>query len=95
MLLEHLAVDSECDGYASKEKCAELKQPISDYRFFNDECLQRYTLMCAQQFDGGLRDKPSKSRDFYHTCYNLSGLSASQHYPNGETMNWGSPSNLV
>jgi prenyltransferase beta subunit len=57
--------------------------------------LSRYTLMCAQQFDGGLRDKPSKSRDFYHTCYNLSGLSASQHLPNGETLVWGSPSNLV
>lgn len=51
--------------------------------------------MCAQQFDGGLRDKPSKSRDFYHTCYNLSGLSASQHLPNKEIVNWGSMSNVV
>jgi hypothetical protein len=29
--------------------------------------------------NGRLRDKPSKSRDFYHSCYNLSGLSVSQH----------------
>jgi protein farnesyltransferase subunit beta len=29
--------------------------------------------------DGGLRDKPSKMRDYYHSCYNLSGLSVSQH----------------
>jgi len=28
---------------------------------------------------GGLRDKPSKPRDFYHSCYNLGGLSVSQH----------------
>ncbi|CAH2080019.1 unnamed protein product [Thlaspi arvense] len=28
---------------------------------------------------GGFRDKPSKSRDFYHTCYCLSGLSVAQH----------------
>ena len=41
--------------------------------------LQRYILLCAQDVNGGLRDKPSKSRDFYHSCYNLSGLSVSQH----------------
>lgn len=28
---------------------------------------------------GGLRDKPSKRRDYYHTCYCLSGLSVAQH----------------
>jgi protein farnesyltransferase subunit beta len=42
--------------------------------------LQRYILLCAQDLKGGLRDKPSKPRDFYHSCYNLSGLSISQHY---------------
>lgn len=42
--------------------------------------LQRYILLCAQDVNGGLRDKPSCSRDFYHSCYNLSGLSISQHY---------------
>jgi protein farnesyltransferase subunit beta len=46
---------------------------------FNQHCLQRYILYCAQNFtDGGLRDKPGKSRDFYHTCYSLSGLSVAQ-----------------
>lgn len=35
--------------------------------------------MCSQQSDGGLRDKPGKGRDFYHTCYTLSGLSVAQH----------------
>lgn len=29
---------------------------------------------------GGLRDKPGKPADYYHTCYCLSGLSCSQHY---------------
>ena len=42
--------------------------------------LERYILLCAQDIHGGLRDKPSKSRDFYHSCYNLSGLSVAQHY---------------
>jgi protein farnesyltransferase subunit beta len=47
---------------------------------YNVEFLQRYTLLCCQQAGGGLRDKPSKNRDFYHTCYTLSGLSIAQHY---------------
>lgn len=46
---------------------------------FDREELQEYVLMCSQQSDGGLRDKPGKSRDFYHTCYTLSGLSVAQH----------------
>ena len=25
-------------------------------------------------------DKPGKSRDFYHTCYTLSGLAVAQHF---------------
>lgn len=29
---------------------------------------------------GGLRDKPGKPPDFYHTCYCLSGLAAAQQY---------------
>ncbi|KAM3575907.1 hypothetical protein VYU27_002242 [Nannochloropsis oceanica] len=44
----------------------------------NQHALQRYILHCAQALDGGLRDKPGKPRDFYHTCYNLSGLSCAQ-----------------
>ena len=42
--------------------------------------LERYILLCAQEVTGGLRDKPSKPRDFYHTCYCLSGLSVAQWY---------------
>jgi protein farnesyltransferase subunit beta len=47
---------------------------------FREAMLQRYILLCAQDMNGGLRDKPSTSRDFYHSCYNLSGLSISQHF---------------
>lgn len=47
---------------------------------FDEGMLQRYILLCAQDVHGGLRDKPSANRDFYHTCYNLSGLSVAQHY---------------
>jgi protein farnesyltransferase subunit beta len=44
--------------------------------------IQRYVLTLAYSIldiRGGLRDKPSKPRDFYHSCYNLSGLSVAQH----------------
>lgn len=44
----------------------------------NQKALQMYILHCAQNEVGGLRDKPGKSRDFYHSCYALSGLSIAQ-----------------
>lgn len=46
---------------------------------FDQAMLERYILLCAQEVKGGLRDKPSKARDFYHSCYTLSGLSVAQH----------------
>jgi len=53
---------------------------------FDREMLQRYILLCAQDVNGGLRDKPSKPRDFYHSCYNLSGLSVTQHILMGKPL---------
>jgi len=47
---------------------------------FNQEALQQYILRCAQDPDGGMKDKPGKARDFYHSCYSLSGLSVAQNY---------------
>ncbi|PHJ22770.1 prenyltransferase and squalene oxidase repeat-containing protein [Cystoisospora suis] len=41
--------------------------------------LQYYILGCCQDPRGGLRDKPGKRADLYHTCYALSGLSVAQH----------------
>ncbi|RDI81618.1 hypothetical protein Vi05172_g8434 [Venturia inaequalis] len=42
--------------------------------------LARYILCCCQNLrSGGLRDKPSKFADSYHTCYVLAGLSAAQN----------------
>jgi protein farnesyltransferase subunit beta len=50
-----------------------------DSLLFDRTLLQRYILLCGQDLNGGLRDKPSKPRDFYHSCYVLSGLSVSEH----------------
>ncbi|KAJ5923488.1 hypothetical protein N7454_008733 [Penicillium verhagenii] len=46
---------------------------------FSREGLSRYILGCCQAHTGGLRDKPGKHPDAYHTCYVLAGLSAMQH----------------
>lgn len=52
----------------------------SDGYLFDRIALQEYILVVAQDFEGGgLRDKPGKGPDAYHTCYNLCGLSMSQN----------------
>lgn len=45
------------------------------------DALQQYVILAAQAPGGGLRDKPGKPADAYHTSYNLSGHSAAQHDP--------------
>ncbi|KAJ3302960.1 hypothetical protein HDV03_004412 [Kappamyces sp. JEL0829] len=46
---------------------------------FNRNRLAEYIYKCCQAPGGGLRDKPGKSPDYYHSCYCLSGLSICQH----------------
>lgn len=46
---------------------------------YNRVGLQEYVLIAAQAPHGGLRDKPGKGSDAYHSCYNLSGLASAQH----------------
>ncbi|KAH0929536.1 hypothetical protein HID58_015263, partial [Brassica napus] len=55
------------------EDCRRV-QPV-----FDSLNLQRYVILCSMVPEGGFRDKPGKPRDFYHTCYCLSGLSVAQH----------------
>lgn len=58
--------------------------------------LQQYILLCCQQIEGGLRDKPGKPRDHYHSCYCLSGLSVAQHGAGkSEPAVFGDASNLL
>ena len=45
---------------------------------YDELALQRYILLGGQTLTGGLRDKPGKGPDLYHTCYVLSGLSVAQ-----------------
>eukprot|EP00116_Pleurobrachia_bachei_P013138 sb/3473400/ len=61
---------------------------------FSQVSLQDYILFCCQYPSGGLVDKPGKSRDYYHTCYCLSGLSISQHSFSDQVVR-GDPNNMV
>ena len=61
---------------ATRESLEELGAPL-----FNAEALTEYVLLCCQNYNGGFRDKPGANRDFYHTCYALSGLSLAHNYP--------------
>ncbi|KAK3905205.1 terpenoid cyclases/protein prenyltransferase alpha-alpha toroid [Staphylotrichum tortipilum] len=55
--------------------------PPAEDSLFSREGLIRYILCCCQDQTkrGGLRDKPGKMSDAYHSCYVLSGLSSAQH----------------
>ncbi|RWS02093.1 Protein farnesyltransferase subunit beta-like protein [Dinothrombium tinctorium] len=57
-----------------------------DTWLFHQQAMQEYILGCCQDPCGGLIDKPKKQRDYYHTCYGLSGLSIAQHAPGGDVI---------
>ncbi|RRT82644.1 hypothetical protein B296_00002901 [Ensete ventricosum] len=80
--------DNLCrDGTSHPENEGELSDFGFSYIGRHTECdplfhsiaLQQYILLCSQVLEGGFRDKPGKQRDFYHSCYCLSGLSVSQY----------------
>jgi len=52
-----------------------LADPDADYAWLDEAALHHYVLGACAHASGGLRDKPGAGRDFYHTCYALSGLS--------------------
>ncbi|KAL5009112.1 hypothetical protein ScPMuIL_014693 [Solemya velum] len=56
----------------------------AEHWLFHQEALQEYLLICCQHQGGGLVDKPGKARDYYHTCYCLSGMSVAQHFAGGK-----------
>lgn len=56
-----------------------LENIVSYHDLWNRTALQNYTLYCCQSETGGLRDKPGKGPDAYHSNYVLAGLSGA-HY---------------
>lgn len=71
--LVHMILSMQDDSAVSAERW-----------MFNQEALQEYLLICCQYPAGGLIDKPGRARDYYHTCYCLSGLSVAQNFAGGK-----------
>ncbi|KAF8553098.1 terpenoid cyclases/Protein prenyltransferase [Imleria badia] len=67
--------DSTADGEAWDDD-------DDDDAVWDKAALQRYILCAAQHPAAGLRDKPPKAADAYHTLYCLAGLSTAQHNVN-------------
>lgn len=58
-----------------------LEMITNNKSIFNRDALKCYILNCCQNIEnGGFKDKPGKSVDFYHTNYTLCGLSICEHY---------------
>jgi protein farnesyltransferase subunit beta len=83
----------DLDAAASRGESRSVRKTTATngHLLFNQDALQAYILRCAQDPEGGLKDKPGKPRDFYHSCYSLSGLSVAQNYSDGAE---GSPAHV-
>lgn len=74
---EPATTSGESDGWESVTGSAE-ENDVEGF-LFDRKALQEYILVVAQAPQGGLRDKPGKRSDAYHTANNLAGLSLCQH----------------
>lgn len=73
--------DEEATTVPPSESCDSAKTEQAQLPLlYSVKALQLWLLQCCQAPKGGMRDKPGKPPDYYHTCYCLSGLSSSQHY---------------
>ncbi|GAA5901755.1 hypothetical protein JCM8208_003577 [Rhodotorula glutinis] len=73
-VVESLLAEREGEGEGEGEEAVERE-------LYDRTALQQYITLVAQAPSGGLRDKPGKPADAYHTCYNLSGAASAQHKP--------------
>lgn len=62
---------------------------------FNQIALQEYVLLACQDTSGGLRDKPNRYKDLYHTAYCLAGVSIAQNNFEGAPSVLGLSANLL
>jgi protein farnesyltransferase subunit beta len=83
-LLEACLNDTSADAESGEGRDSAAEQGLKPAyeSLFSREGLIRYILCCCQDQTkrGGLRDKPSKPSDAYHSCYTLTGLSSAQHH---------------
>lgn len=82
------------DATQAEEDCVlmQARTVVSEKQLlFNSLGLQLWILLASQDHFG-LRDKPGKPADWYHSCYCLSGLSVAQEL-SGVVM--GGPENVL
>ncbi|KAI0628312.1 terpenoid cyclases/Protein prenyltransferase [Trametes polyzona] len=70
--------DAPTEEHSGEEDGQRVWDDVDD-SLFNRTALQEYILLAGQHPAGGLRDKPPKPADAYHTLYCAAGLSAAQH----------------
>lgn len=69
-----------CYSFWIGASCALTEAYLGIETLFDRSALKCYILNCCQDDAyGGLRDKPGKNPDFYHTNYTLCGLSITEH----------------
>lgn len=74
------AIQSDDDHVAENSLVLDIAIGLqSSCEAHNSLALQLWILAACQGPHGGLRDKPGKPPDYYHTCYCLSGLAIAQH----------------
>ncbi|EIN06481.1 terpenoid cyclases/Protein prenyltransferase [Punctularia strigosozonata HHB-11173 SS5] len=79
-LLEALGVGQPHEHHKPSEDDDEQENwDDVDDSLYNRKALQEYILYAGQHPAGGLRDKPPKQSDAYHTLSCLAGLSSAQH----------------
>ncbi|KAM7268132.1 hypothetical protein ACFE04_010298 [Oxalis oulophora] len=76
---EESAQNPQCDISSNDIGRSFIEGHVECGPLYHNIALQQYILLCSQDQEGGLRDKPGKGRDHYHSCYCLSGLSTSQY----------------
>jgi len=93
--------DPACDDPKLKELNDYIAEEATNHGewLFDQRALQEYVMVSCQTTSGGLKDKPGKSRDYYHSCYALSGISVAQHnspnHPHPHTVIGSAPGNLL
>ncbi|KAJ7730846.1 terpenoid cyclases/protein prenyltransferase alpha-alpha toroid [Mycena maculata] len=78
-LLESIGINPAVVAAEKPDGQAEGDWDDIDDSLLNRKALQEYILYAGQHPAGGLRDKPPKNADSYHTLYCLAGLSSAQH----------------
>ncbi|KAL8948562.1 MAG: hypothetical protein Q9222_005258 [Ikaeria aurantiellina] len=69
-------LEAAIDGPATGGPITKSPKPS----LYSQSALAMYITACCQAESGGLRDKPSKYPDAYHSCYTLAGLSSLQNH---------------